>query len=158
MQVVGYEYDSATGALLQLINFLGKQKEGYAMILPSFQKLCTSMRVEPQVAFLIARPLLKANLPLAWPDGAAAASSAADGAAAAGDKGEKPPSVGGTGGWCVSASGFRAQVRAVLPESVWESLSMDFYTVFWGLSLQDLEVRLKSLKHDEYFWFTMTCS
>lgn len=45
--------------LLQLVDFLGRRREAYSTILPPFSRLCGPLQLDPQVAFLMARPLLK---------------------------------------------------------------------------------------------------
>ena len=52
------------------------------------------------------------------------------------DAAEEQPTAEDAGGWQEAVS----DVRSALPESVWESISPEFYMGFWSLRYEDIFV------------------
>ena len=119
--------------LVQFIEFLSRQHETYVTILPSFAKLCTQLHLEPQIALLAARPLLRAafDAPTNGSNGAAKEGSAmeVDGAA---DGADGPLALSS---WSLRSKALQTQVMDVLPDTAWQYMTMELYSTFWGLGL-----------------------
>ena len=127
----------------------------YASLLPPVGELCTTYRVEPEVAFFISRPALaylehktqraaetgsegKATLKAesnADTKSEEHAEGKGDGKAADGEG-----NGSGNSASLLSALETSQQIRKVLPEASWQAISPQLYTTFWRLSLYDILV------------------
>lgn len=164
LKLVAELYDSCQRTLLQYIEFMqtAMPHGEYERALPSLEDLVRVYAVEPELAFQLVRPLLRAALPrcaaLAQPE-----ARAADGSIDAGD-GDSEPEEGEareqeaelakTPGAEAPANGpvarpsfaalwadFGPGIRALM-DAQWAFRALDWrlYALFWALELSDLEV------------------
>lgn len=121
LKLIGEAFDRCQISLILLVEFLSRQKDSYAAILPPLGRLVNELHVESQVALYMARPLIRA-------------------AAAAKRKDPSKPLPASLAQWDAEGPELQEQLRAILPPETWQSLSMECYTSFWGLTLQDIHV------------------
>ncbi|KAH8922808.1 hypothetical protein BT69DRAFT_208123 [Atractiella rhizophila] len=159
-------FDSCQEVFLQLTEFFRSNltKEEYAGILPSVEALCLDEKVDPAVAFHMWRPKLKADMEAYDKKIAAEKSStkAKDSKDAKKedptpidpsepkDENEKPPppdseKVSATPNgpaeinWHPALKDATELARKVLPESIQNFMTADFYVAFWQQSLEDIK-------------------
>ena len=154
--MTGKSFDICQLVLCQFIEFLSRQHESYLTILPTLKKLCTQLHLEPHIALLAARSLLRASFDAPanstskngssngskGADGTNGANSSNNGAA---EEGIDAMEVEGGGAlsiasWSLRSEALREQVREVLPSGAWEYMTMELYSTFWGLGLPDIDV------------------
>ena len=136
MKLTGEEFDRSQSVLLQLVDFLGRKKDlkSYANMLPSFGTLCgEELSLEPNIAFLLGRPLLRAAFDFDFKPSAGVVEGSKASMDIEGSSSESKT-------WSIQSAAFQEQITAVLPQDTWNRMSMLFYTTFWGLSLQDIHV------------------
>ncbi|KAL8142098.1 hypothetical protein V2J09_015130 [Rumex salicifolius] len=148
IKMVSEQYDRCHGILLQYVEFLCSAVNpatAYAQLIPSLDDLVQKYHLEPEVAFLIYRPVLRLfkcqGSGFFWPlcdyeAGEASLSGKESDISGHGDllldlgSSQKP----------IRWSGLLDTVRSMLPPKAWNSLSPDLYATFWGLTLYDLYV------------------
>ncbi|XP_038907239.1 THO complex subunit 2 [Benincasa hispida] len=149
IKMVSEQFDRCHGTLLQYVEFLSSAvtpASAYAQLIPSLNDLAHLYHLDPEVAFLIFRPIMRlfkcqGGSDIFWPlDGNDAnvvgnnsdlepAECSADVVLDLGSL-QKP----------VRWSDLLDTVKSMLPPKAWNSLSPDLYTTFWGLTLYDLYV------------------
>ncbi|XP_071702863.1 THO complex subunit 2 [Rutidosis leptorrhynchoides] len=148
IKMVCEQLDRCHGSLLQYVEFLSgamTSLTSYAQLVPDLHDLIHLYHLEPEVAFLIYRPVMRlfrcqttsSTSDVCWPlDCDETSGKESDQTDISGklilDLGpQRKPLM-----W----SDLLDTVRTVLPSKAWNSLSPDLYTTFWGLTLYDLYV------------------
>ncbi|XP_062113290.1 THO complex subunit 2 isoform X2 [Humulus lupulus] len=149
IKMVSEQFDRCHGTLLQYVEFLSSSvtpASAYAQLIPSLDDLVRLYHLDPEVAFLIYRPVMRlfkiqGSSDIFWPldsdpSSVAIANSDSEHAEHSGDAvldlgpSRKP----------LMWSDLLNTVKTMLPSKAWNSLSPDLYTTFWGLTLYDLYV------------------
>ncbi|KAJ8556562.1 hypothetical protein K7X08_035780 [Anisodus acutangulus] len=150
IKMVSEQFDRCHGALLQYVEFLSSAvtpTAAYAVLIPALDELVHVYHLDPEVAFLIYRPVMRLfrcqrNLDVFWPSD----SDEAVGAANAEEESERSDSSAylcldlGSSRKPISWTDVLDTVKTMLPSKAWNSLSADLYATFWGLTLYDLHV------------------
>ncbi|WCJ33658.1 THO complex subunit 2 [Euphorbia peplus] len=145
IKMVSEQFDRCHGTLLQYVEFLCSAvtpASSYAKLIPSLHDLVNHYHLDPEVAFLIYRPVMRlfkseANSDVYWPldDNEALSTAESEQTEHSGnvilDLGSphKP----------ITWSDLLQTLSKVFP-TAWKSLSPDLYATFWGLTLYDLYV------------------
>lgn len=152
IKMVCEQLDRCHGSLLQYVEFLcGAMSPitSYAQMVPDLHDLIHSYHLEPEVAFLIYRPVMRlfrcqsSTSDVLWPLDCDEITS---NPASAGKENEPTDVSGklilnlGPPRKPIMWSDLLDTVRTVLPSKAWNSLSPDLYATFWGLTLYDLYV------------------
>ncbi|KAJ3678301.1 hypothetical protein LUZ60_002104 [Juncus effusus] len=146
IKMVSEQFDRAHGMLLQYVDFLSSAVSpvsSYSQLVPSLHDLVQKYHLEPEVAFLIYRPVMRLfksvnNEGVFWPLDAGEESSFD------GDKGSSDfvlhldPSQNP-----LRWSDLLNTVETTILSNSSKSFSSDMYTTFWGLTLYDLYVPKK---------------
>lgn len=150
IKVVSEQFDRCHGALLQYVDFLCSAvtpAAAYAQLIPSLPDLVHMYHLDPEVAFLIYRPVMRlfkcqGSSDVFWPlDGNEATSiSAAERESETTELSSKMILDLGSPEKSIMWSDLLDTVRIMLPSKAWNSLSPDLYATFWGLTLYDLYV------------------
>ncbi|MFS8034579.1 putative THO complex, subunitTHOC2, THO complex subunit 2 protein [Helianthus anomalus] len=143
IKMVCEQLDRCHGSLLQYVEFLCgamTSVNSYAQLVPDLHDLIHLYHLEPEVAFLIYRPVMRlfrcqTTSDVFWPLDCDESSSSS----AQGKEGELILDIGPPRK-PVTWSDLLETVRTVLPAKAWNSLSPDLYATFWGLTLYDLYV------------------
>ncbi|KAI7751402.1 hypothetical protein M8C21_006334, partial [Ambrosia artemisiifolia] len=143
IKMVCEQLDRCHGSLLQYVEFLcGAMTSinSYAQLVPDLHDLIHLYHLEPEVAFLIYRPVMRlfrcqTTSDVLWPLDCDESSSSS----APGKEGELILDLG-LPRKPIMWSDLLDTVRTVLPSKAWNSLSPDLYATFWGLTLYDLYV------------------
>ncbi|KAL3502101.1 hypothetical protein ACH5RR_036550 [Cinchona calisaya] len=150
IKMVSEQFDRCHGTLLQYVEFLSSAvtpTSAYALLIPTLNDLVHLYHLDPEVAFLIYRPVMRLfrcqnHLDSFWPldcneavnvTSADKESGTADTSSSLVlnlDSSRKP----------ISWSDLLDTIRTMLPSKAWNSLSPDLYATFWGLTLYDLYV------------------
>ncbi|KAL6613932.1 hypothetical protein ACP70R_036202 [Stipagrostis hirtigluma subsp. patula] len=137
IKMVSEQFDRCHGILLQYVEFLSSAvtPATYAQLIPSLEDLVHKYHIEPEVAFLIYRPVMRLfkstnGGDTCWPldDNEEGESVSSDDLVLHLDPSQEP----------IMWSDLLNTVRAILPAKAWNSLSPDLYATFWGLTLYDL--------------------
>lgn len=153
IKMVSEQFDRCHGTLLQYVEFLSSAVTPstlYAQLIPSLDELLHKYHIEPEVCFLVYRPVMRLFKPfkgasVTWPMDTAKLSLQADG-------NDESSSIKlrsdllldlGSAQKPFLWSELLATVHSMLPSKSWNSLSPELYATFWGLSLQDLYVPRK---------------
>ncbi|TVU36042.1 hypothetical protein EJB05_17953 [Eragrostis curvula] len=137
IKMVSEQFDRCHGILLQYVEFLSSAitPTSYAQLMPPLQDLVHKYHIEPEVAFLIYRPVMRLfkstnGGDTSWPldDNEEGESVSSDDLILQLDSSQEP----------VMWSDLLNTVRSILPTKSWNSLSPDLYATFWGLTLYDL--------------------
>ncbi|CAM0909455.1 unnamed protein product [Alopecurus aequalis] len=137
IKMVSEQFDRCHGILLQYAEFLSSAltPATYVQLIPPLEDLVYKYHIEPEVAFLIYRPVMRlfkcANGGEAcWPlDGNEEGESvSSDDMILHGDSSQK----------LIMWSDLLNTIRTILPTKAWNSLSPELYATFWGLTLYDL--------------------
>ncbi|XP_038684183.1 THO complex subunit 2 isoform X4 [Tripterygium wilfordii] len=144
IKMVSEQFDRCHGTLLQYVEFLCSAvtpTTAYAQLIPSLDDLLHLYHLDPEVAFLIYRPVMRlfkchGSFDIFWPlNDNEAANNSTFSAENTGklilDLGTQKPMM-----W----SDLLDTVKTMLPSKAWNSLSPDLYATFWGLTLYDLYV------------------
>ncbi|KAL0409045.1 UNVERIFIED_CONTAM: THO complex subunit [Sesamum radiatum] len=150
IKMVSEQFDRCHGTLLQYVEFLCSAvtpTSTYALLIPTLDELVHQYHLDPEVAFLIYRPVMRLfrcqSTPSSfWP---LECNEAVNPAAA-----EKEPETSDSSSTLVLDVGSSRKpiswinlldtVKTMLPAKAWNSLSPDLYATFWGLTLYDLYV------------------
>ncbi|XP_020090049.1 THO complex subunit 2 isoform X2 [Ananas comosus] len=147
IKMVSEQFDRCHGTLLQYVEFLSSAfaPTNYAQLIPPLDELVHKYHLDPEVAFLIYRPVMRLfknrnGAEICWPLNAIRDLNMPS------DENEELP---------VSSNDFILQlgsqkpvmwsdllntVRSMLPSKSWNSLSPELYATFWGLTLYDLYI------------------
>ncbi|CAA2963416.1 THO complex subunit 2 [Olea europaea subsp. europaea] len=149
IKMVSEQFDRCHGTLLQYVEFLCSAVtpvSNYALLIPTLDELVHQYLLDPEVAFLIYRPVMrlfrcqKASCAF-WPlDGneelhpttSEKDSETADASTLILDLGSSRKPIF----WL----DLLDTIKTMLPSKAWNSLSPDLYATFWGLTLYDLYV------------------
>ncbi|KAL5763048.1 hypothetical protein ACOSP7_019312 [Xanthoceras sorbifolium] len=149
IKMVCEQFDRCHGTLLQYVEFLCgavTPTTAYAQLIPSLNDLFHLYHLDPEVAFLIYRPVMRlfkcqGSSDVFWPldDSERANVTTAnleselveDPGKVILDLGSQKPIM-----W----SDLLDSVKTMLPSKAWNSLSPDLFATFWGLTLYDLYV------------------
>ncbi|KAI4313667.1 hypothetical protein L6164_026626 [Bauhinia variegata] len=150
IKMVSEQFDRSHGTLLQYVEFLCSAvtpASTYALLIPSLDELVHHYHLDPEVVFLIYRPVMRLfkfqrSPYVCWPlDGRDAASDTST------NSDSDPPDHSssmvldlGSTQKPISWSDLLDTVKTMLPSKAWNSLSPDLYATFWGLTLYDLHV------------------
>ncbi|KAJ9546923.1 LOW QUALITY PROTEIN: hypothetical protein OSB04_019466 [Centaurea solstitialis] len=151
IKMVCEQLDRCHGSLLQYVEFLcGAMTPitSYAQLVPDLHDLIHSYHLEPEVAFLIYRPVMRlfrcqSTSDVVWPldcDEMISNSGAGKESEQLTDISGKLILDLGPPRKPIMWSDLLDTVRTVLPSKAWNSLSPDLYATFWGLTLYDLYV------------------
>ncbi|XP_061374596.1 THO complex subunit 2 isoform X1 [Gastrolobium bilobum] len=150
IKMVSEQFDRCHGTLLQYVEFLCSAvtpASNYAILIPSLNDLVHLYHLDPEVAFLIYRPVMRLfksqrSPEVFWPlDDKNDASDASTSFES--DPADHSCSMVldlGSAQNPVSWSYLLDTVKTMLPSKAWNSLSPDLYATFWGLTLYDLYV------------------
>ncbi|KAG8078866.1 hypothetical protein GUJ93_ZPchr0007g6205 [Zizania palustris] len=137
IKMVSEHFDRCHGILLQYVEFLSSAvtPTTYIQLIPSLEDLIHKYHIEPDVAFLIYRPVMRLfkstnGGDTCWPldDNEEGESVSCDDLILHLDMPHKP----------IMWSDLLSTVRTTLPTKAWNGLSPDLYATFWGLTLYDL--------------------
>ncbi|WMV29372.1 hypothetical protein MTR67_022757 [Solanum verrucosum] len=150
IKMVSEQFDRCHGALLQYVEFLSSAvtpTAAYAVLIPALEELVHLYHLDPEVAFLIYRPVMRLfrcqrNSDVFWPSDSDEAVNAAN----AEKESERSDSSAyllldlGSSRKPISWTDLLDTIKTMLPSKAWNSLSPDLYATFWGLTLYDLHV------------------
>ncbi|KAL6839975.1 hypothetical protein ACP4OV_029785 [Aristida adscensionis] len=137
IKMVSEQFDRCHGILLQYVEFLSSAvtPATYAQLIPPLGDLVHKYHIEPEVAFLIYRPVMRLfkgtnGGDTCWPldDNEEGESVSSDDLILHLDSSQEP----------IMWSDLLNTARGILPTKAWNSLSPDLYATFWGLTLYDL--------------------
>ncbi|KAK8310054.1 hypothetical protein V6Z12_D02G161600 [Gossypium hirsutum] len=150
IKMVSEQFDRCHGTLLQYVEFLCSAvtpAAAYAQLIPSLDDLVHMYHLDPEVAFLIYRPVMRlfkcqGSHDVFWP---LDANGTADITVACSESESKDDSSRvildlGPPRKPTMWSELLDTVKTMLPSKAWNSLSPDLYATFWGLTLYDLYV------------------
>ncbi|CAA0814725.1 THO complex subunit 2 [Striga hermonthica] len=148
IKMVCEQFDRCHGTLLQYVEFLCSAvtpTSAYALLVPTLDELVHLYHLDPEVAFLIYRPVMRLfrcqNASTSfWPlhcnedvnPAACESESSALSTTLVLDLGSSRQPI--------SWFNLLDTVKTMLPPKAWNSLSPDLYATFWGLTLYDLYV------------------
>ncbi|KAF7808544.1 THO complex subunit 2 [Senna tora] len=150
IKMVSEQFDRCHGTLLQYVEFLCSAMtpaSSYASLIPSLNELVHLYHLDPEVAFLIYRPVMRLfksrrSPDVCWPlDDRNVTSDASTNSES--DPAYHPGNMIldlGSAQNSISWSDLLDTVKTMLPSKAWNSLSPDLYATFWGLTLYDLYV------------------
>ncbi|KAL3635917.1 THO complex subunit 2 [Castilleja foliolosa] len=150
IKMVCEQFDRCHGTLLQYVEFLCSAvtpTSAYALLIPTLDELVHQYHLDPEVAFLIYRPVMRLfrcqnTFSSFWPleFNEAVSPETAEKELESSDisttlvldleSSRKP----------VTWLNLLDTVKTMLPPKAWNSLSPDLYVTFWGLTLYDLYV------------------
>uniref|UniRef100_A0A2P2MC08 THO complex subunit 2 n=5 Tax=Rhizophora mucronata TaxID=61149 RepID=A0A2P2MC08_RHIMU len=147
IKMVSEQFDRCHGTLLQYVEFLCSAvtpATAYAHLIPSLDDLIHLYHLDPEVAFLIYRPIMRlfkceSRPDICWPldDNEAETATTATGEF---EYSGKLTLDLGSSKKLILWSDLLGTVKTMLPSKAWNSLSPDLYATFWGLTLYDLYV------------------
>ncbi|XP_057478199.1 THO complex subunit 2 isoform X1 [Actinidia eriantha] len=150
IKMVSEQFDRCHGTLLQYVDFLCSAvapTSAYAQLIPPLEDLVHLYHLDPEVAFLIYRPVMRlfkcqSSSDVFWPldDVAAPKTSIAEKDSEQADSSAKLVLDLGPSWKPITWSNLLDTVSTMLPSKAWNSLSPDLYATFWGLTLYDLYV------------------
>ncbi|XP_073059510.1 THO complex subunit 2 [Primulina eburnea] len=150
IKMVCEQFDRCHGTLLQYVEFLCcavTPASSYALLIPTLDELVHKYHLDPEVAFLVYRPVMRLfrcqnTSSFFWPldCNEAVNPATAEKESEASDLSSKL--VLDIGSCLKTFSWFNLleTIRTMLPSKAWNSLSPDLYATFWGLTLYDLHV------------------
>ncbi|KAE9597521.1 putative THO complex, subunitTHOC2, THO complex subunit 2 domain-containing protein [Lupinus albus] len=153
IKMLSEQFDRSHGTLLQYVEFLCSAvtpATNYGVLIPSLNDLVHLYHLDPEVAFLIYRPVMRLfksqrTPDVCWPlddkDSASDASTNIESDPA--DYSSSMVLDLGSAQNPSSWSYLLDTVKTMLPSKAWNSLSPDLYATFWGLTLYDLYVPRK---------------
>ncbi|KAG5233055.1 THO complex [Salix suchowensis] len=150
IKMVSEQFDRCHGTLLQYVEFLCSAvtpPSAYAQLIPSLDDLVHLYHLDPEVAFLIYRPVMRlfkceGRLEVFWPldNNETVTTTIANLEPEAREcPGRVILDIGSLHN-TVMWSDLLETVKTMLPSKAWNSLSPDLYATFWGLTLYDLYV------------------
>lgn len=153
IKMVSEQFDRCHGTLLQYVEFLISAVTpitAYAQLIPTLDDLAHKYHLDPEVAFLIYRPIMRLFKPsrgseICWPADMSKALVQLD----CSKEMERCNSSSelvldlGSNWKSITWSDLIGTVHSMLPSKAWNSLSPELYVTFWGLTLYDLYVPKK---------------
>ncbi|XP_011629407.1 THO complex subunit 2 isoform X2 [Amborella trichopoda] len=150
IKMVSEQFDRCHGTLLQYVEFLSNAvtpSTAYAHLIPSLDDLIHKYCLDPEVAFLIYRPVMRLFKCLRSSDTFWPSEFTREATQLNADK-ESDHSFSssemvldlGSPRKPITWSDLLGTVRSMLPSKAWNSLSPELYATFWGLTLYDLYV------------------
>lgn len=150
IKMVSEQFDRCHGTLLQYVEFLCSAVtpgSAYAQLIPSLHDLVHLYHLDPEVAFLIYRPVMRlfkcqGSSDVFWPldDNDATNISNTNLESELTEYSGNVVLDLGSPRKPIIWSDLLVTVRTMLPSKAWNSLSPDLYATFWGLTLYDLYV------------------
>ncbi|KAJ6973931.1 THO complex [Populus alba x Populus x berolinensis] len=150
IKMVSEQFDRCHGTLLQYVEFLCgavTPPSAYAQLIPSLDDLVHLYHLDPEVAFLIYRPVMRlfkceGSLDVFWPldSNETVTTTSANLEPEAREYSGRVILDLGSLHKPVMWSDLLETVKTMLPSKAWNSLSPDLYATFWGLTLYDLYV------------------
>ncbi|KAK7320119.1 hypothetical protein RJT34_04853 [Clitoria ternatea] len=150
IKMVSEQFDRCHGTLLQYVEFLCSAvtpASNYAILVPPLNELVHLYHLDPEVAFLIYRPVMRLfksqrNPDVCWPldDKNTASDTSTNFESDPSDHTDSMVLDFGSAQNPLSWSCLLDTVKTMLPSKAWNSLSPDLYATFWGLTLYDLYV------------------
>ncbi|KAL8520815.1 hypothetical protein ACS0TY_011389 [Phlomoides rotata] len=150
IKMICEQFDRCHGTLLQYVDFLCSAvtpTSNYALLIPSLEELVHQYHLDPEVAFLIYRPVMRLfrcqnSSSSFWPLECTEAVNPEiyDKEVEASNVSSKLILDLGSPRKPVSWLSLLDTVKTMLPPKAWNSLSPDLYATFWGLTLYDLYV------------------
>jgi THO complex subunit 2 len=152
IKMVSEQFDRCHGTLLQYVEFLSSamgSTSAYAQMIPYLHDLIHLYHLDPEVAFLIYRPVMRLfrcqNSDIFWPldcDEFSSTTTTEKESEPADPFGKLVLDLGSSRK-PIMWSDLLETVSTMLPSKAWNSLSPDLYATFWGLGLYDLYVPRK---------------
>lgn len=150
IKMVSEQFDRCHGTLLQYVEFLSSAvtpTSAYALLIPTLDELVHLYHLDPEVAFLIYRPVMRLfkcqkysdsfwPLDLSEPVNAITADKESE----TGDSLDTLILVLDSSRKAITWSNLLETIKTMLPSKAWNSLSPDLYATFWGLTLYDLYI------------------
>ncbi|WOL00987.1 hypothetical protein Cni_G09700 [Canna indica] len=150
IKMVSEQFDRCHGTLIQYVEFLCNAvtpSAAYAQLIPSLDELVHTYHLDPEVAFLVYRPVMRLfkrmdGSDTCWPldidehSNIQSAENEVERANSSNDVGLDLGSPRKAIMW----SDLLVTIQSMLPPKAWNSLSPDLYATFWGLTLYDLYV------------------
>ncbi|CAL0312394.1 unnamed protein product [Lupinus luteus] len=150
IKMLSEQFDRCHGTLLQYVDFLCSAvspASNYGVLIPSLNDLVHLYHMDPEVAFLIYRPVMRLfksqKAPdVFWPldDKNAESDASINTESDPADHSSSMVLDLGAAQNPISWSYLLDTVKTMLPSKAWNSLSPDLYATFWGLTLYDLYV------------------
>ncbi|KAL3830707.1 hypothetical protein ACJIZ3_019509 [Penstemon smallii] len=148
IKMVSEHFDRCHGTLLQYVDFLCSAvtpTSSYALLIPTLDELVHQYHLDPEVAFLIYRPVMRLfrcqNTSCSfWPLDCNEVMNFAEKESEASDTSSTLVLDLGSSRNPVSWLKLLDTIKTMLPSKAWNSLSADLYATFWGLTLYDLYV------------------
>ncbi|KAL6566308.1 hypothetical protein OROGR_001923 [Orobanche gracilis] len=150
IKMVCEQFDRCHGTLLQYVDFLCSAMtptSAYAMLIPTLDELVHQYHLDPEVAFLIYRPVMRLfrcqnTSSSFWPLACKEAVTPATAEKELGSSDLSTTLVLDLESSCktISWPNLLDIIKTMLPPKAWNSLSPDLYATFWGLTLYDLYV------------------
>lgn len=153
IKMVSEQFDRCHGTLLQYVEFLSSAitpSTAYAQLIPNLDDLVHKYHLDPEVAFLIYRPLMRLfkcsdGPEVFWPGEIFEESNTSN-------ADNESETLSSSNNFVLDLASIKKHVtwpdlldtvRSMLPTKAWNSLSPDLYATFWGLTLYDLYVPRK---------------
>ncbi|KAH9314243.1 hypothetical protein KI387_022870 [Taxus chinensis] len=144
IKMVSEQFDRCHATLLQYVEFLTSAvtpSTAYAQLIPTLDDLTHKYHLDPEVAFLIYRPIMRLFRPskgpeICWPADLPHGNKEGEQSNASRElvldlgSHRKP----------IMWSDLLTTIHSMLPAKAWNSLSPELYVTFWGLTLYDLYV------------------
>ncbi|KAE8705401.1 THO complex subunit 2 [Hibiscus syriacus] len=150
IKMVSEQFDRCHGTLLQYVEFLCSAvtpATAYAQLIPSLDDLVHMYHLDPEVAFLIYRPVMRlfkcqGSSDVCWPLDVNETTDITMACSESENKDDSNRVMLDLGPlWKPTMwSELLDTVKTMLPSKAWNSLSPDLYATFWGLTLYDLYV------------------
>ncbi|KAK4484104.1 hypothetical protein RD792_011324 [Penstemon davidsonii] len=148
IKMVSEHFDRCHGTLLQYVDFLCSAvtpTSSYALLIPTLDELVHQYHLDPEVAFLIYRPVMRLfrcqnTSSSFWPLDCNEVMNLAEKESEASDTSSTLVLDLGSSRNPVSWLKLLDTIKTMLPSKAWNSLSADLYATFWGLTLYDLYV------------------
>ncbi|KAJ9135684.1 hypothetical protein P3X46_032837 [Hevea brasiliensis] len=150
IKMVSEQFDRCHGTLLQYVEFLCSAvtpANAYAQLIPSLDDLVHLYHLDPEVAFLVYRPVMRlfkceGSSDVFWPldDNEVVNSTTTNMECEQAEYSGKVILDLGSPQKPIMWSDLLETVKTMLPSKAWNSLSPDLYATFWGLTLYDLYV------------------
>ncbi|KAL9241909.1 hypothetical protein vseg_015966 [Gypsophila vaccaria] len=143
IKMVCEQFDRCHGVLLQFVEFLCSAvtpATAYAQLIPCLHDLVHLYHLDPEVAFLIFRPVMRLyrcqGRSVSWPMSDVETTMTKETEPTGASSMVFDLGSGKLERW----SDLLDTIRTMLPSKAWNSLSPDLYATFWGLTLYDLYV------------------
>ncbi|KAH7656619.1 THO complex subunitTHOC2 N-terminal protein [Dioscorea alata] len=151
IKMVSEQFDRCHGTLLQYVDFLCSAVTptiNYAKLIPPLEDLIHKYHLDPEVAFLVYRPVMRmfkcsnGGAEVCWPvdtPDEPNSPNLGDGSEPLGLSNDMVLDLGPPRKpmmW----SDLLTTIQSLLPQKAWISISPDLYATFWGLTLYDIYI------------------